>query len=238
MSLEEVRPASASTRAIEVKKPFSIGSRVFKRAIKMDVSLKELDAFLVYDVSGYDRFEAWFGIPDVVFGDKKTYTTNRRFRVLLDGREALSGTLSQGDPPVHADVELEGAKSLRVEVSGSVHIAEGTLSSGGASVNRSAVLVAPKGDAVVSGSSVALVWNAIPGADGYGIEVVCTKPSGTPSAAATRMWAHHVTGGATRFDLDLSDKPSGTYRWRVIGFTPTGVSGKFSADGVFVVSPK
>jgi hypothetical protein len=66
---------------------------------------------IVYRLDGkYRRFQAWAGPDMATFG-------TMRFAVVVDGQERWkSGKMSRGDAPQHIDVDMSGAKELRLLV--------------------------------------------------------------------------------------------------------------------------
>jgi hypothetical protein len=235
--LEDIKPVTASGGWDRQTQKFSIANRIFERALGINRLSGEKEAFYVFDVSAFERFEAWFGVPDAYKRADADWKSNKKYRVLVDGAEVMAGTISEGEEPVRANIALDGARSIRIEVAGGVAVADPTLYRAAPDVQGVPVLVSPKADAAVTGKNATLEWNAVPGAESYGVEIVCTKIIRANPGSNRRIWTHQVDNGATRLVLDLGGLPTGTYRWRVIGFTRTGVTGKFSPDRVFTVSP-
>lgn len=212
-----------------LQEKFSIADRIFSSILR-----NRGGRFAVYDLDGkYSRLEGWIGVDD-----KRRRERDKRYAISVDGQVVLSGEISSGDKPIRVDLDVSGARSVRVALDFEVLFADAVLSRGTSSSSQpSGVtnLIAPRDGARVTGNSVNLHWEPVDGAVSYGVEIVCTKLNGSSSRSLPRMWAINVQDGETSCRFDLSSVPNGDYHWSVIAFNSSGVMGKFSKNRVFSV---
>jgi NPCBM/NEW2 domain len=88
------------------EKPLIIGAKHFRRGLGTHAKSE-----IVYRLDGkYGRFQAWAGPDMATFG-------TMGFAVVVDGQERWkSGKMSRGDAPQRIDVDVSGAKELRLLV--------------------------------------------------------------------------------------------------------------------------
>lgn len=184
------------------------------------------DTSSVYDLGGkYSRFEAWVGILD-----NSGKTNGKRFAVRLDGKVVLDNKdqLQQSnDAPVHIDLDVRGAQSMKLVAEYQVFIGEPTLYKDAPGPSSVATLVAPREGVRLTSKIVSLLWEPVDGATRYGVEIVCTKGS------APRIYALNATESTAKFDL--TNVAGGEYHWSVVAFNGKGVMGKFSNGRAFTV---
>ncbi len=180
----------------------------------------------IYDLAGkYSRLEGWIGRPDQFSSDSPA-----KWRIKVDGETVLTGEVSQGDKPVHVDININGAKSLKIGLWDNVTFATPFLYKGSVQPVGVVNLIAPADGVRATGNNLNLLWEPVDGATSYGVEIVCTK-GGSP-----HIYALNVTGGDSNTKFDLTNVPNGEYQWSVIAFNGKGVMGKFSKDRTFVVA--
>ena len=221
--LTELKPVDSPIGFEPQENPFSLMGRVMHFGLGAtggDASAS------VYDLGGkYTRFEAWAGVSD-------SYNcTDRIFSIRLDGKLVLtneSDPMKSGDAPIHISIDVTGVQSLRLRAHNGIFFGEPVLYRGTPASASVANLVAPQDGTTVSTGSVKLIWEAVSGATGYGVEIVCTKGS------SPHIYAVNAGDSTTRFDL--TSVPNGEYHWSVISFNGKGVMGKFSKDRTFVVA--
>jgi hypothetical protein len=88
------------------EKPLIIGAKHFRRGVGTHANSE-----IVYNLDGkYSRFQAWAGPNMATFG-------TMGFAVVVDGQERWkSGKMARGDAPQRVDVDVTGAKELRLLV--------------------------------------------------------------------------------------------------------------------------
>jgi len=219
--LTNLRPVTEGL--VPQKAPFSIAGKVMHFGLGTPLG----DTSSVYDLGGkYSRFEAWVGILD-----NSMKNNGKRFAIRLDGKVVLDNKdqLQQSnDAPVHIDLDVRGAQSMKIVAEDLIYIGEPTLYKESATPSAIATLVAPRDGMRLTSKLVSLLWEPVDGATSYGVEIVCTKGS------APRIYALNAPESTAKFDL--TNVASGEYHWSVVAFNGKGVMGKFSNGRAFTVA--
>lgn len=179
-----------------------------------------------YDLSKkYMRLTAVVGQPDSWHS-----RSEGQFRITVDGQIILKGSVSNGSTK-KVDIDLEDAKSLRIETSNCV-TGEPKLYTGTSSASETVRLKSPEDLEKVTGL-VEFKWSAIEGAQVYGLEIVCSSLDSEDSEAG-RLFAYTVKG-KTSFTIDSSKLAPGRYKWTVAGFGDKRMMGTFAPGRSFIV---
>jgi hypothetical protein len=218
----------AISGSIHTLDTFSVADQIFEHGWwtieKPHEALLELDG-------KYSRFEGWIGVRD------EDNRRDQKYRIALDGVTAVEGKISHGERAVHVDIDLTGVRAMRIALDERAVIGDPMLyKDAPGQAAPAAVLAEPADKARITANTVVLKWRPVDGAAAYGVEIVLTRIKGSPDGVGQRIWAVNVPDGATQCTFDLSSLPTGEYKWSVLAFGQSAVTGKFSKDRTFYVT--
>lgn len=187
------------------------------------------EGFCILDIGGrYRRFEAWVGLPD-----DRWRVREGRYSVQVDGRTVASGTVNPGDKARPLDIDLAGAASMRIELSGAVLAVPKWIGTDVPEA-KAPVTVSPSDGMAVRKGTVTFVWKPVDGAHAYGIEIVATALKSPSQSGQPRIWSF-TTDAEPTYRVDFSEFPPGEYRWSVIAFDDAKTLGPFSRSSQILV---